>query len=88
MDASANGCHAAPIEAAHLTTLEAKTRRRSEEDNAEWGRMAPVPFGLLPESAIASLRNLAGHLVRLRFRASRWPIPAVQRARAHSVNGP
>ena len=84
MGANANEWHAAPIKADD----EMKTRCLRKEDNAEWGRRVPVPFGLLPESPIAALQSLAGHLVRLRLRALRWAIPAVQRVCAHSVNRP
>ena len=51
MDANANGWHAAPIKADD----EAKTRCLREEDNAEWGRRAPVPFGLLPCNAFVPI---------------------------------
>ena len=67
MDANANGWHGAPIKAAD----EAKTERLREENNAEWCRRAPVPFGLLPKTPIAALQRLAGFPTRLRLRALR-----------------
>ena len=51
MDANANGWHGAPIKA----NDEAKTGCLREEDNAEWRPKAPVPFGLLPKTPIASV---------------------------------
>jgi hypothetical protein len=84
MDANANGWPAAPIKAAD----EAKTGRLREETNAKWRRRAPVPFGLLPKTPIAALQMLAGCPTRLRLRALRWALSAVQRVRAHSVNRP
>jgi len=56
MDANANGWPGAPIKAAD----EAKTERLREENNAEWHRRAPVPFGLLPKTPNATLQKLAG----------------------------
>jgi hypothetical protein len=46
MDANANGHKVAPIKAHD----EAKTGRLGEACNAEWRRLAPVPFGLLPKT--------------------------------------
>jgi len=67
---------------------EAKTARLSEDGNDEWHPMPPVPAGLQRKWHFAVLRKLAGRPVRLRFRASRNAIFAVQRIRSHSVNRP
>jgi len=56
MPANANGWHGAPIKALD----EAKTARLSEECNAEWRPMPPVPFGLLRKWLCALLQKLAG----------------------------
>jgi hypothetical protein len=84
MDANANGWHGAPIKALD----EAKTGRLGEGSNAEWHAMTPVPFGLLPKWPCALLRSLAGLPARLRLRASRMTISAVQRVCVHGVNRP
>src|SRR5579864_3072584 len=84
MPASANGCHGAPIEALD----EAKTGCLCEESNEEWRARAPVPFGLLPKGPCASLRSLGGLPARLRLRASRMALSAVQRTCGLSVNRP
>ena len=84
MSANANGWHGVPIKALD----EAKTGRLSEESNAEWRPRAPVPFGLLRKWLYTLLQKLAGLPARLRFRASRRAIFALQRIRRHSVNRP
>jgi len=84
MAAKANGGRGAPIKAPD----EAKTVRLSEDGNDEWRPTRPVPSGLLRKWPRAVLRKLAGRPVRLRFRASRNAIFAVQRIRSHSVNRP
>jgi len=84
MATNANGRHGVPIKAPD----EAKTARLSEDGNDEWHPMPPVPAGLQRKWHFAVLRKLAGRPVRLRFRASRNAIFAVQRIRSHSVNRP
>jgi hypothetical protein len=84
MGANANERHGPPIKADD----EAKTGCLREEDNAEWRPRVLVPFGLLPETSIAALQNLAGYPTRLRLRALRWAFSAVQRVCVHSVNRP
>jgi len=84
MAAIANGRGEMPIEAPD----EAKTVRLSEDGNDEWRFTPPVPFGLQRKWHSTSLRTLAGRPVRLRVRASRNAIFAVQRIRSHSVNRP
>ena len=56
MSANANGWHGVPIK----TIDEAKTERLSEESDAEWRPMPPVPFGLLRKWLCALLQKLAG----------------------------
>ena len=84
MDANANGWQGVPIKAAD----EAKIARLRKENNAEWRPLPPVPSGLLPGAPIAALQSLAGFPTRLRLRASRWALPALQRVCAHNVNRP
>src|SRR3989454_12201775 len=88
MSASANGWHGAPIEAPDFVKIGSKDGVSSEESNEEWRPMPPVPFGLLPKGPCASLQSLAGPLARLRLRASRMALSAVQRTCGHSVNRP
>ena len=88
MSANANGWHGVPIKTTILKNSEDKTERWSEESDAEWRPRAPVPFGLLRKWLFTLLQKLAGLAARLRFRASRRAIFALQRIRRHSVNRP
>ena len=84
MGTTANAWPEVPI----ATADEAKTRGLGEESNKEWRLGAPVPFGLLPKTPIATLRSLAGFPTRLSLRALRSAFLALQRVRVHSVNRP
>src|SRR2546427_6040683 len=88
MSTSANGWHGAPIEAPDFGKIGSKDQGSSEESNEEWRARAPVPFGLLPKEPCALLQSLAGRPARLRLRASRMALLAVQRTCGHSVNRP
>jgi hypothetical protein len=88
MGANANGWHGAPIKAHDFEKFGSKDRASGKESNDEWRARAPVPFGLLPKWPCALLQSLAGRPARLRLRASRMTISAVQRVCVHSVNRP